>query len=395
MKNIAIICEYNPFHNGHKLQIDKILEKFGSDTNIICIMSGNFVQRGDFAIFDKHTRAKSAILGGANLILELPLPYAISSAEFFAKGAVYVLNQLNCIDYLCFGSECGDIDTLTDISNHILDPSFFEKVQDCMQKGISYPNALDEVLNKINVKFSEIIKNPNNTLGIEYIKALNLSKSTIKPITITREKTGYHSDFEISDISSASYIRKNIESDIFHLMPEKSANNIKLASKFSIYNVENSILSHLKRKDSEFFKSIRDCNEGLENKIVSSLKKVTSLDELYTEIKSKRYTNSRIHRIILNSYLEISKKHTDTSPKYTKVLAFDDKGRQILKKLKDCSEFAIITKPSAEYNLCFEGRELLSLDILSTDLFFMACEDKSCRKSNFEMTTSPVYIKNS
>ncbi|MFI3226899.1 MAG: nucleotidyltransferase [Clostridia bacterium] len=394
MKTVAIIAEYNPFHNGHKFQIDKIREIFGDETNIVCIMSGNYVQRGDFAIFDKHTRAKCAILGGANLVFELPLPYVVSSAEFFARGAVSVLDNLGCIDYLCFGSECGDIDKLWDISRVLTSEKLQNDIKKCMQTGISYPNALDQVLSDYDASFGEIIKNPNNTLGIEYIKSLISLKSDIKPITITRKNTGYHSDEQIDGIASASYIRKNIDEEILHLMPEKCADIIKNIPNISMYSVENSILTYLKRKNSDYFAKIRDCNEGLEYKIVTELKIATSLDDLLEKIKSKRYTQSRIRRIILNSYLEIYKEYTEILPQYAKVLAFDDDGRKILKKLKETCKIPVITKPAGDYNFCEDGKKMINLDILATDLYFMAHDNPKSRVSGFEMKTSPIYVAN-
>lgn len=390
MKNIAIICEYNPFHNGHKYQIEKTREIFGENTNIICIMSGNFVQRGDFAIFDKHTRAKCAILGGANLVFELPLSYAVSSAELFAKGAISVLNSLNCIDFLCFGSECGDIDMLIEVSKAIKDENINETIKNYLKTGISYPNALDKALSDFNKNFGEIIKNPNNTLAIEYINQLILTKSTIKPITITRKNTGYHSNFELDNIASASYIRDNFDNNVLHLIPNECKS--ELLERNSILTVENSILSYLKRQNADYFKKIRDVNEGLEHKIVKSIKISTSLEELYANIKSKRYTQSRIRRIILNAYLGIEKEFTEISPKYAKVLAFDDNGRKILKNLKKSSQIPIILKPASDYNLCINGKKQFELDILATDLYSMGFLNQNMRISSNELKNSPIYI---
>lgn len=392
MKNIAIISEYNPFHNGHKFQIEKTRQIIDNSCNVICIMSGNFVQRGDLSIYDKHTRANMAILGGADLVIELPLPYALASAEYFAKGSVSLLNKLNLVDYLCFGSECGDIDILCKIANTVTSDDFSSTLKKHIKTGISYPRALDLALEEINSNFNEIVKNPNNTLGIEYIKALISLNSSIKPMTITRKNVEHHSEFENDGFASASYIRQNINQDISHLLPSLSANIIENLTPNNIVTIENSILSYLKRKDVDFFTKINDVTEGLEHKIVKALKTATTLDELYIQIKSKRYTLSRIRRIVLNSYLEITKYYLQIEPQYVKVLAFNDNGRKIIKQLKETCELPVIIKPNGNYNLNEYGRKLFDLDCLATDLYSMSYADIKMRTSSNELKKSPIYV---
>ena len=389
MHNIAIISEYNPFHNGHKFQIDQTRKILGENSKIISLMSGNFVQRGDFAILDKHTRAKMAVLGGVDLVFELPICYAISSAEFFARGSILALNKLNSIDYLCFGSECGNINILCEIADILLNDDF--DIKDYMKTGVSYPKALDLALSKYDKNYSEIIRNPNNTLAIEYIKALKSTNSKIKPMTILRENVSHHSEEVVNDFASASYIRQNIRENISSLMPKQCLDVLNTTildgcAPNNIKDVENSVLSFLKRKDENYFKTIFDVSEGLEFKIVKSLKDSTSLDELYGKIKSKRYTLSRIRRIILNAYLEITKENIKTTPTALKVLAFNDNGREVLRNLKDVSEIDIVTKP-LDYNSY--DKNILNI---STDLYSMCYEKTSLRVSSNELKKSPIYI---
>ena len=389
MHNIAIISEYNPFHNGHKFQIDQTRKILGENSKIISLMSGNFVQRGDFAILDKHTRAKMAVLGGVDLVFELPICYAISSAEFFARGSILALNKLNSIDYLCFGSECGNINILCEIADILLNDDF--DIKDYMKTGVSYPKALDLALSKYDKNYSEIIRNPNNTLAIEYIKALKSTNSKIKPMTILRENVSHHSEEVVNDFASASYIRQNIRENISSLMPKQCFDVLNTAildgcAPNNIKDVENSVLSFLKRKDENYFKTIFDVSEGLEFKIVKSLKDSTSLDELYGKIKSKRYTLSRIRRIILNAYLEITKENIKTTPTALKVLAFNDSGREVLRNLKDVSEIDIVTKP-----LDYSSYDKNIFNI-STDLYSMCYEKTSLRVSSNELKKSPIYI---
>lgn len=385
MKTVAIICEYNPFHNGHKYQIEKIRKSFGENTRIVAIMSGNFVQRGEFAIFEKHTRAEMAINSGVDLVVELPIIHAISSAENFAKGGVLVANELN-VDYLCFGSECGDIKLLEEVSRCTLDNDFIEKVKECMKSGISYPLAVSNVLSDIKKEYKEIITNPNNTLGIEYIKSLITLKSHVKPMTILREKVSHNSKSTKENYASASYIRENIKNDIKKFIPNENEHLVKMGN-ISLIN-ENAILSFLKRKSPEFFKQIPDVSEGLENKIVKELKTATSLDEFYDKTTSKRYTKSRIRRIIINSYLELNKKHQEIGIKYIKTLAFNDVGVSLIREYT--SNLPLIIKPSADYKLCEQGEKLMKLDEISTDLYFMSKIDEKLRVSGKEFVISPI-----
>lgn len=385
--NIAIICEYNPFHNGHKFQIDKIREKFGKEAKIIAIMSGNFVQRGDFAIFDKHSRALMAVNAGVDVVFELPLVSALSSAEDFAKGAVHILEKLGNIDYICFGSECGNIDILNEIATLLLSNNL--DIKQFLDNGISYPKAISMALEEINPNFSQIVSNPNNTLGIEYIKALKVLNSAIKPFTIKRESVDHHATTAVDNFASASYIRENIKSDISHLIPTQ---NVDIFNALEVITPnENAILSYLKHLTCEDFAEIHDVTEGLENKIVKALKTATTLDELYENIKSKRYTLSKIRRIIIKSYIKITKNIANITPNYVKVLTFNDKGADFLKSIKKTTRLSVITKPSTLVNLTEIDKKLLKLDEIATDLYFMASKNSKNRTSSKELTTSPIY----
>lgn len=309
--NIGIICEFNPFHKGHKFLIDSV--KNPGD-GIVCCMSGNFVQRGEFAVYDKFTRAKTAVENGADLVIELPAPYSTMSAEGFASSAVKLLEATGTVDKIAFGAECTDINKLKEIAYKLNEGDIQEKITEEMKNGISYPTARKKVMN------SDLLDTPNNILAIEYLKAASVPCTAVKRIG-----KGHDSDDEEY---SASAIRKKLDK----------------SSISSMENCEKAVLAKLRTMSAEDFAEIDDVNEGLENRIYGAVKEACSLSELYDLIKTKRYTHSRIRRIILRAYLGI--KNTPQEVPYIRILAFNEKGRKILAEMKKTAEKPIIAKIS-------------------------------------------------
>ena len=252
MKTMAVICEYNPFHNGHKYQLAHHKEVLGADS-VICLMSGSFVQRGAPAIYDKWTRATDAILNGADLVIELPVVYSAQSAQRFAAGAVNLLDKLGVVDFLSFGSECGDIDALTKVAKVIASKEFNSLVKEKLKSGISYPAARTQVIKEHYPELDEdIISNPNNILSVEYINALSDINSNIKPKTLLRNQC----------FASASEIRKKIYSDesVTELIPTETR---------KIYDMkayDNLVLYHFRKESLNALQKICDIAEGLENR---------------------------------------------------------------------------------------------------------------------------------
>lgn len=289
MKTTAIICEFNPLHSGHKRLID--YAKSLSD-KVICIMSGNFTQRGLPACCDKYARAKHALLAGADLVVELPTVFATASAENFAYGGVAIANQLEA-DFLLFGSECGNIDSLTTCAKLLLDKEVNKQIADEVKKGVSYPKA---VANAVNLP---MLDKPNNVLAVEYIKALILSKSSITPITITREDNYNGTP---NEYASSAALRANTE----------------LRKKYAYDYVTDDIDDYIERKFGEVATSIlslktptelnciEGVNEGIENRVFAA-DKSQGYDIMLEQIKTKRYTRLRLQRIVLNAILNISK----------------------------------------------------------------------------------------
>lgn len=329
--NFGIVCELNPIHSGHKYLFESV--KKNNDA-IICAMSGSFVQRGEFAVYDKFTRAREAVKNGADLVIEIPALSTIQSAQGYAMAGVKILEATGICDCLAFGAECDDVDALKNIAEEIKEKD--AKIKEELAKGVSYPVA------RRNVIGSPLLDTPNNILAIEYLTYTKLKARAIKRI-------GKGHDTDDSEYS-ASEIRKHLNQDEICTMK----------------NCERAILYRLRTMSAEDFLQIEDVSEGLENRIVSCINQATSLDELYDMIKTKRYTHSRIRRIVLRAFLGITKDMLK-EPKYLHILAFNDKGRELLAKMKKTAEMPIITKYGNIDSP--EIKELFDLECKFTDIY--------------------------
>lgn len=412
MRIVGLITEYNPFHNGHKYHIEKAKLITNSEYTI-SVMSGNFLQRGEPALVDKWTRARMAIDNGVDLVIELPTIYACQSAEIFGYGAVEILNSIGIVDNLVFGSEIGDIDKLFSISKILVDePHEFKKyLKKYLSKGLVFPkarsNAIIEYLNFSN-KFIDnlefILSNPNNILGIEYLKALIKTKSKIKPYTIKRIGSNYNDVFLTGNISSATAIRKSIFENgvrsIKNTVPKETYYHLeKFTSIFNTFNHlsnYNQLLMFLIRVKNDYLKNILDVENGLENRIISCFNNNNNILDAIKCIKTKRYTLTRIQRILIHILLDITNESfidiTKKGPQYIRILGASKNGLKILNKIKSNSSIPIITKFSnyKRYNNPSLNK-MLELDKLATDIYFLGI-DTNRPTSNMDYKTNP-YIK--
>lgn len=382
----GIIAEYNIFHNGHKYQIDEVKKQ--SDA-VVAVMSGSFVQRGDVAITDKWSRAKAALIGGADLVLELPVCYALNAAPNFAAGGINTLNSIGVIDTVAFGSESGSIDTLIRaaqlMENEHSDIS--DKVKACMAEGMSYPSALSNAYNgMISV---ELLSEPNNILAIEYIRALIRSHSSIRPITIQRNSAGHHDTAVSGNIASASKIREMIFSgeDISQLIPY-NLSDIGGSIPYSLSNIDSAIIAKLRMASAESLKHISEMTEGLENRIIQASMETDNFAALTEMVKSKRYTMSKIRRIILACLLDFTKDIYNPLPEYIRVLGMNKTGMDILKKAKKNCSVPIITK-AADFK---ENSPQFALDTRATDIAALCNPNPQKRMGGMDFKTSPVIL---
>ena len=422
MKILGLIVEYNPFHNGHLYHL-KISIKETNATHTIAIMSGNFLQSGEPALFDKYTRAYAAVKNGVDLVIELPTMFACQSAEIFSHGAIATLNSLNCVDSICFGSEEGDVNILKTISKILVDEPnefkiYFKKYLD---DGMLFPTArslaLFDYINEFNLldiskeRLLGILNSSNNILGLEYIKSILKLKSNIKPYTITRVQSEYNSETIESNICSATAIRKqlkdfnNIDS-ISSVVPFNTFDTLKdkINNKFNPMFDDNyfEILSSIIVRDKNILNTYFDVNEGIENKIYQSIFTSLTLDDLKESIKSKRYTMTKIKRTLNNILLGITKedinnvKNIDSVP-YIRILAFNDKGREIIKNIKNNSDINIINKFS-NVSFCKDDKifkTLIDYDIKASNIYNLIYykNNRNLLKGPMDFYISPKYVK--
>lgn len=354
MKTVAIVAEYNPFHMGHLYQIEKIREEWGEDARIVAIMSGNMTQRGELALADKVLRAKCAVLCGVNLVLELPFPYSMASAEHFARAAVSIADSLGVIDILSFGSECGEISTLQLVRERISGEAFSTLRDEIMTKDptLGYPKACELAYKSLYVD-EEFHFSPNNILALMYIDALSISGSKITPHTIKRVGSGYCDPALSSSYPSATAIRTGLcqgKDDVLKFVPTNAQAVLDAAYQggnmlLSSERLYSAVISKL-LLNSPNPESVYEGEDGLYNRLAKNASKATSLSDLITLSETKKYTRARIRRVIFNALVGVTSSDIRKNPTYTQLLASDASGLAILKKAKKTATIPILTKPS-------------------------------------------------
>lgn len=395
MKIIGIIAEYNPFHNGHMYHIEESRKSVSEDTAVVCVMSGDFVQRGEAAIFSKYARAEAAVMCGADLVLELPLPWAISSAEKFSEGAVGLLDALGCIDYISFGSECGDLEILSKISSSLLNPSIHASIADELKTGISYASARQNAAAKQIGELAEYLSTPNNILAVEYLKALQNLDSRIKPITVRRFGAGHDEEG-----GSASSIRMMIAAgkSIYAYVPPQAMEVYTREMEqgrgpVTMSSLECAILSRLRMLKESDFASLPDNAEGLSNRIYSAVRAETSLENIYSSVKTKRYALSRIRRMCISAALGIKAGDTDVIPPFARILALNEKGRNVVKIISEKSSIPVISKPAAVRRQPCECQRIFEIGSAAHDIYVLGYPSSSERRGDEDWRESPRIIK--
>ena len=404
MSNVlGIIAEYNPFHNGHLYHLENSKKLTGCDFSI-AVIGGNFTQRGSTSIINKWEKTKMALLSGIDLVIELPVIYSISSAENFADGAIKILNSLGIVDYISFGSETADINILKNIANVLyFEPNEYKNILSHeLKKGLSFPkareNSLLMYLNDIR-KYSGILSSPNNILGIEYLKALKKYNSKINPICVKRVESEYNSTDFSDDIASATAIRSLIKNKSFEiiktLLPSNTysilLDNIRNGHIVEDLNIfEKEIIYVLRKMSIEEISNLPDVSEGLEFAIKDAANSCNSIIELLSIIKSKRYTSTRIQRILLYALLGITKKDMEISKStlpYVRILGFNANGAKLVSEIsKNNPKLNIITsvKKFVDSNKNKNLRQMLDKDIFATNVYTIGYEYDSLNNLDYK-----------
>lgn len=402
MKTVGIIAEYNPFHNGHAYHIQKTKELTGADFCIV-VMSGDFVQRGIPALMDKYLRASCALASGADLVLELPVCYAVSSAEYFAGGAVALLDHLNVVDTLCFGSECGDVDILKKFAKELLTetPAFKRELNHQLRLGYSYPqarNAALEISAPHLTAYIDVLSTPNNILGIEYCKAILYRESKIDLCTIKRAGASYHDNSLETGFCSAQAIRESlrqsqIPDSVVRQIPESLREMVlhSYQKTYPIFAGDISLLVHycLLSREAEGFTGYPDIDRELSDRIRNLLPKYHDFDSFCELLKTKNRTYVRISRSLLHVLLDIRKKEFDRWQKegpvfYARMLGFRESAAPLLTAIKEKSSIPLLSKlADAEKQLAPTALSMLEKDIYASHIYQSIVRNKFPRTAPF------------
>lgn len=404
MNTTAIIAEYNPFHNGHKFHLRSARKTTGSDY-VFAVMSPSFVQRGESAVYDKWTRTRATLRCGADMVIELPVIYSTASAENFARGAIRIITETGIADNLAFGAETNDLSALSDAAKLLVNPteSFTETLKSELSKGVSFPVARASAFSSETGKNPDILGTSNNILAVEYLKALNMFSSNIKPVITKRTGSEYNSDKINGTIASASAVRKVIYKGKTNLLaqtvpPECFDLYEKSLPVFMDY-YSDAMAYLLRTMSSDDLKEISGISEGLENRIIKTVGSSYKISDICSELKTKRYTHTRLMRILCHILLGITKEHEQMfSPiefePYIRVLGFRKSAEPLVSALCHKAKVPVIINVSRdERNLSDLQKKLLDMEKKSTDIYYLGHPTFSGKKRALDYTM-PVIIEN-
>ena len=400
MSVIGIVGEYNPFHYGHKHHIAETKRLLGEDCPVVCAMSGDFIQRGEAAVYSKFARAEAAVRSGVDLVLELPPAWALSSAEGFARGAVGLLGSIGVVTHLSFGSECGEVEPLETLAEILLDPLIGADIRRELeaQEGIPFAEARQRAVAKRAGELSGQLETPNNILAVEYIKAVYEQGLSIKPVTVQRFGSG-HDKISESGHKSAAEIRRALANgaDISASVPGSAYEIYRREDKLGrgpvlMENLESAMISRLRMLPDSAFAALPDAGEGLNNRLARAAREESGLDAVIAAAKSKRYALSRIRRMVMCAVLGISADMSRETPPYARVLAANARGCALLREMDGKARIPVITKPAAVKELGAECREVFDRSSSAHDLYVLGYSAKEERRGGADWRTSPKII---
>ncbi|MBQ5799236.1 MAG: nucleotidyltransferase family protein [Oscillospiraceae bacterium] len=397
MAVVGIISEYNPFHLGHAWQIAELRRRLGADTAVVCAMSGNFVQRGECAIMEKHARAEAALHGGADLVLELPLPWAISSAESFAAGGVGVLAAAGVVDTLAFGSECGNGERLMRLAERLLSEEFSAALKARLGAGTSYASVRAAAMRDLVGDEAALLERPNDILGVEYCKAIRAGKVPMSVLAL--ERRGVDHDGGAKDgFASASFIREKLragEDASDYLTSQSAAAYYREANggcaPAGLNYAERAILSKLRSMTEEDLAAYDGGGEGLYHRFYAAVQSARSMEEILELAKTKRYAHARLRRMLLAAFLGVPSAAELEIP-YLHVLGCNGRGRELLAAMKKSASVPVITKSAEARRLPSPAKELFALEARSTDQYVLMYPQLSASAAGSEWTRGPVIL---
>lgn len=391
----GVIAEYDPFHRGHAWQLEELRRRLGEDAPVAVCMSGNFVQRGGFALLDKHSRAEMALAGGADLVLELPTPWACAGAERFAQGAVAVLEATGVVTHLAFGCECGALAPLLAAAEGLERAGFSEKLREMTGKGISFPAARQRALEEITGA-AGCLSRPNNALAVEYLRALRARRSAMEPVALPRIGAD-HDSGERGAYASASAIREAVLAgkDWRALLPEASGAILSreiAAGRGPVCwrNCQRAILARLRSMGEEGFRPYDGGNEGLYHRFYAAVHSAATVEELLKAAKTKRYPMARLRRMLVQAYLGVPQAAQGETPPYIRVLGAGARGRELLGRMRRTASLPVITKPGHIRRQGPEVQRVFDREARCTDLYVLARPDLGQAGPEEEYAAGPV-----
>ena len=363
METAGIVAEYNPFHRGHAWHIAETRRRLGGDAPVVCVMSGHWVQRGECALADKWLRAALALDRGADLVVELPTPWAMASAESFARGAVSLLAATGVVNVLSFGSETGELAPLEEAAAALDAPDYPERLRAALGRGLSFPAARQEAAG------AACLSAPNNNLGVEYLRSLRALGSTIRPLTVPRQGAG-HDGPAAGGFASASELRRLLRAG----RGEEAAPYLTApwsGELADMQHIERAVLSRLRTMGEGDWAALPDGGgaEGLPSRLAKAAREAVSLEDFYTRAKTRRYPHARLRRLALAAFLGLRAAERPAAPPYVRVLGLGGRGRALLRKMKDTCPLPVIVKPAQARELDGPARTLFESEARYTDLY--------------------------
>lgn len=391
----GVIAEYNPFHRGHAWQLEELRRRLGTDVPVVACMSGNFVQRGDFALLNKHSRAEMALMGGVDLVLELPTPWAAAGAERFAQGAVAVLAASGVVTHLAFGCESGELAPLQAAEEGLERAEYPEKLREIAGKGISFAAARQQALEELSGA-AGCLSRPNNALAVEYLRALRAQGSLMEPLALPRVGAGHDSGV-ICAYPSASAIREAVlgGEDWRALLPEESgavlSREIAAGRSPACWkNCQRAILARLRSMEEEDFRLYDGGNEGLYHRFYAAVHSAATVEELLSRAKTKRYPMARLRRMLVQAYLGVPQASQGETPPYIRVLGAGPRGRELLGQMRKSASLPVVIRPGSVRRMGEEIQRVFDRESRCTDLYALACPDLRRALPEREYASGPV-----
>ncbi|MBD5160542.1 MAG: nucleotidyltransferase family protein [Oscillibacter sp.] len=398
MAVVGVIAEYNPFHRGHGWQIGEVRRRLGADTAVAVCMSGNFVQRGDFAILDKRARAEMALRGGADLVLELPTPWACAGAERFAQGGVAMLAATGAVTHLAFGCESGALEPLAAVAACLESPEYRAELRRIAGGGMTFAAARQAAVRTLAGDAAECLSRPNNALAVEYLRALRAQGRAIEPLALPRVGADHDSGGE-SGYPSASAIRRKLLAggDWRGMLPEAPADIISREieagrAPAAMDNCLRAVLARLRRMDEDDFRLYDGGNEGLYHRFYAAVHAAVSPEEILETAQTRRYPLARLRRMLLQAYLGVPQAAQGETPPYIRVLGANGRGRALLGRMRETASLPVITKPGHVRRMDREVQRVFDQEARCTDLYVLACPDLSQAGPEREYAAGPLML---